>query len=71
MFPFNMNAVLLTTKYFLQRLKYLIQPAADWGPHIRKYRRNYNSGPHWQENGFISSFKMNLLGRKQLPQTEL
>ncbi|KAL5022153.1 hypothetical protein ScPMuIL_001308 [Solemya velum] len=56
---------------WVERLKYLIQPAADWGPHIRKYRRNYNSGPHWQENGFISSFKMNLLGRKQLPQTEL
>ncbi|XP_048765777.2 sodium- and chloride-dependent glycine transporter 1-like isoform X2 [Ostrea edulis] len=48
---------------FLQRIRKLTQPAADWGPHLNKYKKEYHENQSNTPDGApLLTAKRNLLG---------
>lgn len=45
-----------------QRICHLLQPAADWGPHVSQYKDGYTALHSRSSEGFIDMVKQNLLG---------
>ncbi|KAK3603402.1 hypothetical protein CHS0354_009382 [Potamilus streckersoni] len=46
----------------IERLKFLIKPAADWGPRVKKYKDTYSLEDSQEMTSFLDTVKQNLLG---------
>lgn len=46
----------------LERIKFLLKPSPDWGPHVSQYREGYSELHRMTSTGMIDTVRQNLLG---------